>query len=458
LNKQIFVLALDGVPYSLLNKLFDDGIMPNFKSLVNGKNFKPMNSVLPAISSVAWTSFMTGKNPSAHNIYGFIERIPETMEVYIPTSVDIKSQTIWEYLSKKDKRVFTMNVPVTYPPKMINGIMVCGFLGTDILKATYPKEVGSQLKDDGYIIDVDTVAAREDLHGFMRELEAAFEKRRQSIIKFYAQEKWDFFMAHIMETDRLHHFLWEHYENNNPYWTDQFLGLYRKIDDLIGELLKLIPQKSEFLILSDHGFTTLKKEVYVNKWLFDNGYLSFNSLNPPESLHDIHPKSQAYSLIPGRIYINLHGREKNGSVLPGIAYESLREELKTRLIQLTDPDTGKRVIKNVLTREQVYRPDKKIDVLDIKNENIKADDPFYLAPDLIIDNHDGYDFKGNLWMDQLMKKGPVVGTHTFDNAFLYIKDKSLKNEMFSIVDMMPTILDLLELEYPIDLHGKTVLN
>ena len=53
MNKKIFVLALDGVPCSLLNKLFDYNIMPNFKQLVNEQNFREMNSVYPPISSVA---------------------------------------------------------------------------------------------------------------------------------------------------------------------------------------------------------------------------------------------------------------------------------------------------------------------------------------------------------------------------------------------------------------------
>jgi len=186
-----------------------------------------------------------------------------------------------------------MNVPVTYPPKKINGIMICGFLGADITKGTYPKEIGNQLLNDGYIIDVDTVKARDDLHGFMKELTQAYRKRIEAVLKYYKQERWDFFMAHIMETDRLHHFLWEYMENGDPYWTEQFYNIYRKIDELIGVLLDLIPQDSEFVVLSDHGFTTLKKEVYINKWLFDNNYLKYNSSKPPASLHDIHANSRA---------------------------------------------------------------------------------------------------------------------------------------------------------------------
>lgn len=457
MTKKIFVLALDGVPFSLLNKLFEYGIMPNFQQLVNNQNFREMNSVQPPISSVAWTSFMTGKNPAGHNIYGFIEREPETMEVFVPTALNIKSKTIWEYLSELGKRVFTINVPVTYPPKKINGIMICGFLGTDILKGTYPQHIGNQLLENGYQIDVDTVKARTDLHGFIKQLNYVLDKRIETIQKFYAYEPWDFFMAHIMATDRLHHFVWEYFEENDPYWMEQFYNIYKKIDSFIGILLDKIPQNNEFIILSDHGFTRLKKEVYINKWLNDNNYLRFNTQEPPENLTDIHPSSKAYSLIPGRIYINLKGREKTGSVLPGIEYERIREELRVNLKEIKDPETGEKIIADVLTKEELYRTNQGLNFNIDSKDTFNQNDPYYFAPDLMIIGNKGYDFKGNLWMDKLMDKGPIVGTHTYDDAFLFVKNGAITEKVFSIVDVLPTIFDLLNIDIPENIDGKTVL-
>jgi predicted AlkP superfamily phosphohydrolase/phosphomutase len=457
MTKKIFVLALDGVPYSLLSKLFEYGIMPNFKQLVNNQNFRTMNSVHPPISSVAWTSFMTGKNPAGHNIYGFIEREPETMEVFVPTSINIKSKTIWEYLSELGKRVFTINVPVTYPPKKINGISICGFLGIDILKGTYPVHIGKQLLEDGYQIDVDTVKARTDLQGFIKELNYVFDKRIETIQKFYDQENWDFFMAHIMATDRLHHFVWEFVEENDPLWTEQFYNIYKKIDTFIGILLNKIPQNDELIILSDHGFTKLKKEVYINKWLYDNNYLKFTTQQPPENLTDIHPTSKAYSLIPGRIYINLKGREKTGSVLPGLEYEKIREELRINLKEIKDSDTGEKVVDDVLTREELYCTNQGLNFDIDSTDTFNKNNPYYYAPDLMIIGKYGYDFKGNLWMDKLMDKGPIVGTHTFNDAFLYVRNNKITDKEISIIDLLPTIFELYDLKIPDNFDGKSVL-
>ena len=456
MNQKIFILALDGLPYSLLNKLLDEGVLPNFKKLVNNHNLRSMKSVHPPISSVAWASFMTGKDPINHNIFGFIEREPETMEVFVPTSVNLKSKTIWEYLSEKGLRVFTMNVPLTYPPKKINGISICGFLGTDIKKGTYPSNVGLELEENGYQIDVDTVKARTDLNGFIKELNYVLDKRTETILKYYDQERWDVFMAHIMATDRLHHFVLQYYEENDPYWTEHFLNIYKKIDVFLGILLEKLPESDELIILSDHGFTVLKKEVFINKWLFDNNYLKFVSNSPPENLTDIHPDSKAYSLIPGRIYINLKGREKSGTVSPGLEYEKLREELRTKIKALIDPETGEHVVSDVQTKEELYL-NKNSESLNLSIDHLNSKkDAFYYAPDLIIIGNKGYDFKGNLWMNTLFDKGPIVGTHTFDDAFLFVRNKEIKNSNIRITDLMPSIFDILDIKIAVDFDGCSV--
>ncbi len=415
-KSRLFILALDGTPFTLLQKLFREGVMPNLKNLAEESVFMQMDSVQPPVSSSAWASFMTGKTPAQHGILGFVDRTPADMNWYIPNAEHLRAKTIWQILSEKGKRVFVMNVPVTFPPKPVNGISICGFLGNDIRKGVWPPEIGTLLKARGYRIDADTEMAKTNLPAFMDHLFTVLEKRLETMRFFYKQERWDVFMTHIMETDRLHHFFWEYFEQGHDLFKARFMELYRRIDVEIGRILAEAEDDTAFLLLSDHGFCTLRYAVYLNRWLTDNGYLFFRS-KPPAGLHEIAPLSRAYSLYPGRIYINLKGREKEGSVEPGTEYEQLRSELIIRLKTIMDP-SGRPVVKQVLRREEAYP--------EANAEEIQR------LPDLITEAFRGYDLKGDLGHAALFNKTIFNGMHTDDDAFILAKDIAVAEERFSI--------------------------
>ena len=81
-SKRVFVIGLDGTPYTFFQKAMGEGYMPNLARMVEEGTFRRINSVYPTVSSVAWSSFMTGRNPGKHNIYGFIAE-PDSQISYI---------------------------------------------------------------------------------------------------------------------------------------------------------------------------------------------------------------------------------------------------------------------------------------------------------------------------------------------------------------------------------------
>jgi len=295
---------------------------------------------------------------------------------------------------------------VTYPPKPVNGILIGGFLGTDINKIGYPPSINAELKAMNYRIDVDAWAGRkEDKTRFLEDLHFTLDKRFEVAKHLMQTEQWDFFQLHIMETDRINHFLWEQYEQNDSQYGPRFLDFYRKLDQRVGELLDAGTQgrhNTMTVILSDHGFCTVKKEVYLNHWLEQEGYLKFEHPDP-KHVGEMASESKAYSLIPGRIFIHLRGREEKGSVKRE-EYESMRDELSDRLLEMEDPDTGDRIIGKVHKREELYSGP-------------------YLeeAADLIAIPYDGYDLKGNVQPGKLTHKGELVGMHTYDDAAVFVK-------------------------------------
>ncbi len=93
------------------------------------------------------------------------------------------------------------------------------------------------------------------------------------------------------------------------------------------------------VVASDHGFTSLDYEVHCNTWLEENGWLSYED-DDHDALSDIDEDSKAYSLIPGRFFVNLEGREPRGSV-PQSEYEAVRDELKAELEALEVPTASR---------------------------------------------------------------------------------------------------------------------
>jgi predicted AlkP superfamily phosphohydrolase/phosphomutase len=344
-------------------------------------------------------------------------------------------------LSQAGKRVVVINVPLTYPPREVNGILISGFLCTDIEKVSYPKEAGRVLKEMGYRIDVDAWQARESLDRFLEDLHLTLDKRVEAAFYFLEREKWDFFQLHIMETDRINHFLWGLWEEGGPVYGPEFISYYQKIDEIVGKMSAMLDGDTRLIILSDHGFCGMKKEVYLNHWLQREGWLKFRG-DAPKSVKDIHQESKAYSLIPGRIYVNVAGRESSGSVHSPDEYERVRDELNGALLGMKDPDTGERIIETVFRREELYHGPHCND-----------------GPDLVAIPHNGYDLKGNLDKGELTFKGPLVGMHTYDDAFLYMKDIEVSREdnTFGVMDVMPTVLKLMEVDPPGDLDGESVI-
>ena len=432
------VLGLDGMPFSLLQSMLAEGRMPNFGALIQKGSLMAMDSVAPTVSSTAWASIATGCNPGKHGIYGFIDRVPSTYEMFIPTSRTLKAKTWVDLFSGMGGRVFSMGVPTTFPPKAVNGILISGFLAPELKRSTYPLHIATELEQMGYLIDIDAWQAREDREKFLDEIFVALERRIEALFKYYAQGPWDLFVAHFMDTDRLHHFLWGDVERGDPIYTGWFNRFYDRVDALIGELTSRLDDDTLLMIMSDHGFCTLHREVHLNYWLRQVGLLSFASPEPKQ-LHDLDPQTKCYSLLPGRFYVRVKGRERGGCVQPGAEYEKVRQDVAAGLNALRDPQNGARIIERVLMREEAFSgPD-----LDS-------------APDLIAVPARGYDLKGGFEKQVLLEPSPVNGTHTFDDALWFTNTPGLNCDDATVVDVLPTMMNLLGLNSPEGVDGRII--
>jgi predicted AlkP superfamily phosphohydrolase/phosphomutase len=433
------IIGLDGMPHTLALRLMAEGYMPHLKALVDAGSFLKMDSVLPTVSSTAWASIVTGCAPGRHRIFGFVDRVPNTAEMFIPTSRQLASRTWVEHFSGLGKRVFSMGVPTTFPPKAVNGILISGFLAPDLKRATYPPHIAGVLEAMGYLIDIDAWQARENREAFLDEIFTALEKRCEAMFKYFAQERWDLFVTHFMDTDRLHHFLWGEVERGQARFVEWFHRFYGRVDQMIGELVSRLDGDVALMIMSDHGFCSLYREVHLNYWLRQMGLLEFGS-EIPRQLRDLSPKSRCYSLLPGRFYLRVRGRDHQGCVQPGSEYEQIRRDIAAGLMAIRDPETGGRVIDQVFMREELY-----------------GGDTMDSAPDLIARPSIGYDLKGGFERQVLLEPSPVSGTHTFDNAMWFLNQPGVSCDDATVVDVLPTLYGMLGLDLPGEVDGRCLI-
>ena len=75
-KKKVIVLGLDGLDPKIIRSLIEQGRAPNFKKLASMGTFQPLGTTMPALSPVAWSSFITGMSPGGHGIPDFIARDP----------------------------------------------------------------------------------------------------------------------------------------------------------------------------------------------------------------------------------------------------------------------------------------------------------------------------------------------------------------------------------------------
>ena len=422
-NKKALIVGIDGVPYSLLSTYIKNDIMPNLKKILSqGFRLHQMNASIPDISSVSWTSFNTGVNPGEHGIYGFTDLKPDTYSLTFPNSKDVKAPPFWEILGKTNHQTSTLfqkyhhkinqpyrsiifNVPHTYPALPMKGILISGFVAIDLKKATFPESVYPYLHSIHYLIDVEAEKAKEDKVAFMKSLFDCIEIRKKAISHFLTEESWDLFFACITETDRLHHFFFDaSKDEENPHY-ESFLRFYVELDKFIKYLyeqfMERASEKGLFLILSDHGFAPVKKEVYLNRFLEEKGFLVLKKEG--NYYERVENRTRAFNLDPARIYLHDQDRYRRGTVRNEERL-NLLGEIKGALRDLKG-ENGEEVIDKIYEKEEIYHGPQTGS-----------------APDLVCLPKDGYDLKGTLEKKEIFGHNIFTGMHTWHDAFCILPE------------------------------------
>lgn len=268
---QTFILGLDGASWELLGPWIEEGRLPNIEALREQGSWASNRSCLPPVTFPNWKCYSSGKNPGKFGVYWF-ERIDiENEHVEIPNGTDFKTTELWDYLNDSDLSAGVVNMPTMFPPREIDGCIVCG--GPDAVDReyrsidggyTYPAALEEELEDRfEYRVHPEPLLSSNAERGAeVDEILELLDKRFEVATTLAVERDLDVVHVTLFYLNVLQHFFW----NDEP-----TRRAWELIDEWVGEIAEY--EDKNLVLMSDHGCGPTRTEFYINEWLAENGYL-----------------------------------------------------------------------------------------------------------------------------------------------------------------------------------------
>lgn len=406
-GSSVFVLSLDGANRQAILKGINNGSLPNMAEVVAEGDIDTLTAPLPPTTPVSMSSILTGVYPDKHEIFSF-EKNPEEGG-YVGYD-DIKSPTIFDILESEDKRIISINTPMTSPPPEINGQIVSGFPVNSSTLA-WPPTLNHELKNQDY--HVEPVDYNEGQGKFVDGIFDLAGKRYE-VAEDLIENEWDAFFLTFTGDARLQHFIDDE---------DIIMEFYKKIDKYLGDLLEKVNEDVRLMIISDHGFQDLEVEFDIGKWLSNEGYLDVEQDVDWSNLYGkIDNENSESGVVPGGAYL--------GNLF---ANKTVKKELVEELEKLEYK--GKKVFRDVFLTEELYGETNGPDIIPVPRRGFN-----YVT---------GSNEAFNETTDE--KRVP-------DSEGVIISDFELTEDKTpESVDILPTILNIIDVSSS-NFDGKTLID
>jgi len=367
------LFGLDGATYTVLDHLVAEGAMLNLGAMYKRGARAVLGSTPLPLTPLAWTTLATGRGAGHHGISDWIRcKVGEEGTfIHLFNSRDNHCETIWKRVSDSGKRVTVLNYFGLAPPRPINGHSMPGFTsGRHLRRSSYPADLFKRLEAvDGFDVkvlgmdfDIETQGLQEMEHdAWFDWIEHQIQRDAiwLHVLEYLmANEPSDLTAIVLDGVDKLQHLAYRFLDpalvpKEPTAWEEKVISLCHKyfhmVDEALGRVQTLVGSWGRLFVVSDHGFTGTQEIVYINRWLHDEGLLTWRGEVPEDqaeacqtdrpaqdaNLVDL-GASKAFALTPSSngIFINV----------PEDEYASFRDDLIARLQQLTGPDGGKIII------------------------------------------------------------------------------------------------------------------
>lgn len=487
---KILIIGWDGATFDIIGPLVDQGRLPHIASIMRDGVWGKLESTIPPLTPVAWTSISTGVNPGKHGIYDAMVYMPDKDKVGFMNATMRKVKPVWSMLSEHGNQVGVMNIPGTYPPDRINGFVISGMFtpggATDFI---YPPELKDDIEErfGKYIIECSQTDNPSVYLKSIIELEVDAKERVASYL--LSAHPLDFFFVAFMASDRVQHFYWKYLDPLHPEhhrYGNAIAQVYERMDQALGRLLSVLGPDTNIMVVSDHGSGPLTSAFFLNNWLMKNGYLHLKrdpnitfKKNRLKRIRTILARSIEKALAPilGKVKLVGDDAHQDGLSLfwslidwdrttafsEGVAggiyinhktvqpeeYDSILSRLSRDLCEVRDQH-GKKVVKAVHKKNQVY-----------------TGDYMTKAPDLTIICNPGYQI---IAPNELLYFNMKYGDDLFlphrwsarheEHGIFVLKGPAIKknNEIKGcrVLDIAPTVMYLMNEAIPAYMDGRVL--
>ncbi len=485
-NDKLLILGLDGATWDVLTPAIAKGWMPFLEELKAKGSYGNLESTFPYMTAPAWVSFYTGTDPRTHKVFDWGVRNRD-YHFNLINSTYIKNTKLWGILNQNGKRVAVINLPTTYPPEQLDGVMVTGMFtpGTHA-EYTFPAELKDQIKNEfpHYRIDLrksDFRNRKNRTEEFVRNLIKMVRDKKLLAQWINRNNDLDALILVFVEMDRLQHCLFAELKDCLDGRDHSYQVLFRDFFIELDTAIRVLYQDfkpTHFFSLSDHGFTKFAKRFSVNTWLRDQGHLSirrrFKLLSGIKSilsrvnidkstirkwlsgyksskLKNINlpfnvfrqsvnwSATKAFMVGSVGICLNIKGRDKKG-ILTCEQAGFLADQICQQLTELRVD--GEKLFSRIYLKSQYVAKDYGCNI-----------------PDILLKPNNGIVISSRLEGAKEMfqtSQGWDSGTHDTKGIFLAVGETiktDFQVQQISIVDVLPTIIYLMGLPIPNNVDG-----